>query len=182
MADLIEKYLLSADIQSVQRGAVLAVGLIERFRSGSSLIGEDVLGDCAPTASDVFKAKSMLLRAFEQHGGTPAGGAVVWALGRLCDPQLNMWFRDALKHGLALKNDDLVYQALVALADIGEFRFPGGKRPATTPYRRRALASCCVRRTGGEGNQRARRSMRAGSLRVRRAVASGAATGCVGRG
>jgi RHS repeat-associated protein len=87
MHELIEQRLLSKDSRSAQEGALLAVGLIERRRCGSSLIAAEILGDFSPTDQDLAQTKQALLSTWKQHASTPAGATIVWALGRLCTYQ-----------------------------------------------------------------------------------------------
>jgi HEAT repeat protein len=126
-------------------GIRLAISFFEySLGQTAGLDREDVVAEPASPA-DLAKLRASLVDLVRAGAPDPVAGAAVFALGKLHDPGLTEFFVEVLRTYLK-GNAGVLYQAMIALDNLGEHVF-GGRRSMSVlaEAENRALAQVFLR-------------------------------------
>ncbi|WP_162932628.1 hypothetical protein [Solimonas sp. K1W22B-7] len=116
--------LLSADGVPLEDGILLAANLFDRMQGRVDDSMDETVRSYILSDMEALQIKNALLELLKGKLDLKMKGSAVWALSKLRDKNLVPIFRECLRSGMRVSND-LVYQSLVALNDVGEIRSSG---------------------------------------------------------
>jgi hypothetical protein len=134
-------------------GILLAASFFEHSLGQTQGLCRDEVRAEPASPADLARLRGRLIDLVRQGAPSPAAGAAVFALGKLCDPGLIRFFVEVLRRYLHT-DAGVLYQAMIALDNLGVNVFAGRHSMSVLAEdENRALATEFLRRseTGGGG-------------------------------